>query len=145
MSEDLKDGGEIIVDYDEYRQQGLELARLRAEREMVVDDSCFWYEEGGSPFVTSREEGAPPPPNPRIRICVNTSDAFAWGTADAEDIPDDQFWRVYDIWKKFGLAGAVAWAMEHRGVDKLFMAYEESFESRLQAARAELKVTNARA
>jgi len=108
--------------------------RLRAERELIADDTCFWYEEGGSPFLKTADDSAPRAIKPVIKICVNANDAFSWGTADAEDIPDDQFWRLYRIWQQFGSAGAIAWAMEQRGVTKLFMKYKEPFESQLQAA-----------
>jgi hypothetical protein len=94
--------------------------RMRQEREMVAADVAFYSAADG-------------PDRPRFMVLTN--DVFAFATADCEDVPEAEFARLYDAWKQHGEAGALAWAIEHRG-EEPFKPFKEPFQSKLVAARA---------
>ena len=94
--------------------------RFVAEREMLAADVVF---------LSQDDDGAL-----TLLACVN--DLFA-PAADAEPIPDDQFWRLHAIWKSHGDAGVTAWAIEQRGQEP-WRPLKEPYASRVAEARAAL-------
>jgi hypothetical protein len=49
-----------------------------------------------------------------IAICVNCSDIFAWGCADAEKLPHNEIQNLYEHWIKDPSWGSAVWCMKIR-------------------------------
>jgi hypothetical protein len=73
-----------------------ELHRMQAE--LSNNDIAFW----GSDWNVKHEFIG-------IKFCVICSDVFAWGTADAEELKDDELKFVYNIYIKYKEIGVAAW------------------------------------
>ena len=50
----------------------------------------------------------------RISVNVNCNDVFAWGCADAEELPYDEIEPLYREWTKSGSWGIVRWCCVRR-------------------------------
>lgn len=50
-----------------------------------------------------------------INLFVNCNDLFAWGCADAEDVPsEEELYNLYDAWKKDKQYGVDFWCCRRR-------------------------------
>jgi len=59
----------------------------------VIFLNCYWWEEDWP--ERARKVTA---------LCVNCNDVFAWGCADAEDLPYAEIENLYRMWRKgFGM------------------------------------------
>lgn len=72
--------------------------QLQQEREMVAADVAF-YGRG----------------NP-AELCLLVNDVFV-PAADAEEVPTELHQAVYDIWKRHGKNGLLAWTAKRRGIE----------------------------
>jgi len=50
-----------------------------------------------------------------VKFSVNCNDMFYWGCADCEEMYAEDIDKIYDIWKKDGYYGVLAWASLRRG------------------------------
>lgn len=73
-----------------------ELHKMQAE--LLHNNVAFW----GSDYNDKNEFVG-------IKFCIICNDVFAWGTADAESVGDDELQFVYDIYKKYKEVGIDAW------------------------------------
>lgn len=48
-------------------------------------------------------------------LVFNTSDLFAWGYADAEDITQDNIGPLYEAWRAQGITGLLKWKCKQEG------------------------------
>ncbi|MFA5024062.1 MAG: hypothetical protein WC523_03860 [Patescibacteria group bacterium] len=55
----------------------------------------------------------------KVLAYINMSDTFAWGCADAEDVPVEKLESVYDLYKQFGQDGLTAWVADCRNMEPL--------------------------
>ena len=72
--------------------------RHRMQGELLHADVAFW----GSDWKGDEWVG--------IKFCLVMNDIWAWGTADAEPVNDEELSKIYKIWKEYGEDGLVAWA-----------------------------------
>jgi hypothetical protein len=49
-----------------------------------------------------------------IAVFVNCNDIFAWGCADAEDLPHNEVEKLYRMWQKDPAWGAAIWCIQQR-------------------------------
>lgn len=49
-----------------------------------------------------------------IAVCVNCNDVFAWGCADAEDLPYAEIENVWRMWRKDPAWGTDVWCIQRR-------------------------------
>ena len=77
---------------------GLALAALLLSKAAFLNSNWF-------------EDSWPEEAKKTVAICINTSDVFAWGTADAETIPYNKIEEVYRYWVKDRTWGTAIWAV----------------------------------
>jgi hypothetical protein len=76
------------------------LAEMLAEGSLFSNSSDYYYEgkKGGHTVV----------------LFVLCNDIFAWGYADAEDLPEDQIEVLYNMWKASPTFGPIKWCCQRR-------------------------------
>jgi hypothetical protein len=116
---DLRDAAE-----GRYCTALVEIERLRDRVKLVADDIGVYFARGESPEPYL------------VLLC---SDTFAYATADAEPVPDDQIAIVRRLYADYGDAGLIAWASWHRGCEPLQQHRTETY----QMARASLPQSDA--
>lgn len=97
-----------------YFEHGAALALLLAN-EVIFPNSHWWKKKGASwPHGKVIE-----PPNPwpddaaeAATLFVNCNDVFAWGCADADDLPMSEVENLYRMWRKDPLWGAAVWCIK---------------------------------
>lgn len=69
------------------------------------------------------------------------NDTWYWGTADSEDIPDDQIKIVGDLFIRYGQAGLYYWVAQRRGHPPEFSPEKEMIVmvGELEALQAKLR------
>lgn len=82
-------------------EESMALARLLAH-EVIFLNSHWW------------EETWPEEARKQVALCVNCSDVFAWGCADAEGLLYDEIQDLYDHWIKDPSWGAAVWCVKKR-------------------------------
>jgi hypothetical protein len=95
MVEFACDGGPPEIEIDKA------LAVLIAEGVVIVN-SNWWRED-----FTDEQKKA-------VSVSVNCSDVFAWGGADAEDLPYGEIGNVYRLWRRDPVWGAAVWCTVRR-------------------------------
>lgn len=51
------------------------------------------------------------------KFFLNMNDTFAWGCADAEEVPSDKLKEVVDLYRRYGCSGLIYWVAKRRGMD----------------------------
>ena len=89
-----------------------ENARLRKLYHLLARDVIFFsqYDEDTNTWPDCSEFFMP---------CVRLNDTFAYATADAERVTDDQLDLLIKMDRQFGQSGVVAWAAQVRGSEPL--------------------------
>ena len=116
-----------------------EIDRLRAENarfrklyHLLARDVIFFsqYDEDTNTWPDCGEFFAP---------CVLLNDTFAYATADAERVTDDQLDTLITVERQFGNSGVIAWAAQVRGSEPLEPYRTENYRAAREWLRAQEK------
>ena len=116
-----------------------EIERLRAENarfrklyHLLARDVIFFsqYDEDTNTWPDCGEFFAP---------CVLLNDTFAYATADAERVTDDQLDTLITVERQFGNSGVIAWAAQVRGSEPLEPYRTENYRAAREWLRAQEK------
>ena len=109
-----------------------ENARLRKLYHLLARDVIFFsqYDEDTNTWPDCSEFFMP---------CVRLNDTFAYATADAERVTDDQLDLLIKMDRQFGQSGVVAWAAQVRGSEPLEPYRTENYHAAREWLRAQEK------
>lgn len=109
----------------EYDRTGLKANLKDNERIQALPDKETMFEDGKALavllmneviFLNSHwwEDEWPEKAKKLTSLNVNCNDVFAWGCADAEELPHDQIESLYHMWQKDPSWGPAVWCMIQR-------------------------------
>ena len=109
-----------------------ENARLRKLYHLLARDVIFFsqYDEDTNTWPDCGEFFSP---------CVLLNDTFAYATADAERVTDDQLDLLIKMDRQFGQSGVVAWAAQVRGSEPLEPYRTEKYHAAREWLRTQEK------
>lgn len=102
-------------------EQAMALAHL-IMNEVVYINSHWWKHYDLEQDPETKKIKSVPSQNPEwsakdselISVHVECNDVFAWGSADAEDLPYKEIKKLYQMWKKDPTWGSAIWCMQRR-------------------------------